>query len=54
MVQLDSIRMESIDLLGTGRDKKIQSKNMNPVEFKPMPGTPRNQIQRSRPLGHAG
>ena len=48
---LDFICNGSVDLFGTGRERKIQNENMSPAGFEP---TPRQGSQRLRPLGHEG
>ena len=53
MIMIDFICMGSAELLGSGRMRKNQNVNMFLAGFEPTPGTPRQVIQRSRPLDHS-
>ena len=45
----------SVDLFGTGRERKIQNENIClQRDSNPHPASPRQEIQRLRPLGHEG
>ena len=55
MVMLDYIYMGSADLFGTGSERKDQKENICfQRDSNPHHASPRQEIQRLRPLGHAG
>ena len=55
MDMLDFICNGSIDLFGTGRERKIQKENICLQRHSnPHPASPRQESQRLRPLGHEG
>ena len=43
MDMLDFIYMDTADLFGTGRERKIQNENMFPAGFEPHPASPRQE-----------
>ena len=52
---LDFICNVSVDLFGTGRERKIQNENIClQLDSNPHPASPRQESQRLRPLGHEG
>ena len=52
---LDFICNASVDLFGTGRERKFQSENMGlQQDSNPHHASPPQEIQRLRPLGHEG
>ena len=52
---LDFICNGSIDLFGTGRERKIQKENLClQRDSNSHPASPRQESQRLRPLGHEG
>ena len=55
MVMIDFIHMGSADLFGTGRERNIQNENIIfQRDSNADHGSPRQESQRLRPLGHAG
>ena len=52
---LDFIYMGSVDLFGTGRERKILNENICfQRDSNPHHASPRQESQRLRPLGHEG
>ena len=49
---LDYICNGSVDLFGTGRERKISNENMSPAGFEPILRQSATGTQRLRPLGH--
>ena len=55
MVMLDFICNGSVDLFGTGRERKIQNENIYlQRDLNPHHASPRQESQRLRPSGHEG
>ena len=55
MIMLDFICNGSVDLFGTGRERKIQNKNISHQrDSNPNHASLRQESQRLRPLGHEG
>ena len=55
MDMLDLICNGSVDLFGTGRERKIQNENIClQRDSNPHHASPRQESQRLRPLGHEG
>ena len=55
MDMLDFIYNDSVDLFGTGRERKIQNENIClQWDSNPHHASPRHESQRHRPLGHEG
>ena len=53
MVMLDFICMDSADLFGTDKERKIQNENIGlQWDSNPLFASPRQVNQRLRPLGH--